>query len=456
MKRIKKGVTGAVLLALLTALLVVPASADHVQSGPPTTTLNVQPQGLHDNPTCDDVTTPSDAFLFEKKIEPVEDGTFPLASGDLSGSVTVDAYNTPEGQAFDFDFAGDFVAATVVVKGGPNANLYDYLGAHAPGADADTFLHAPVNPNNGKFYGLSHISFCVAEAGAAIAIEKTAVDDEITVGERAAFDITVSSLGPATAKDVTISDPLPNGVLDWEIVSQTTAGACEITDDTLSCNNIGDLEKDATFTVGVQTTEAILRGSELCGETLDNTAIADGANVDAVQDDASIAVACGSILVHKVDDDGALLAGASFTVSSEALEDPIAMDEVADGVFCLDGLQLDVAYTVTETDAPEGYAGEEDPQTVTPAVDSNCDDRLAAGDNPDLAFENQQLHKVIVIVCHQADETLAESAVTNGDATLQTLPEGHDLEETLCALDGFDDKPHGEKALTVDVGSNAH
>jgi hypothetical protein len=49
----------------------------------------------------------------------------------------------------------------VIVKGGPNANFYDY---RPDGEDADKNLHAPVNPGSGDFYGLSHISFCVTEA----------------------------------------------------------------------------------------------------------------------------------------------------------------------------------------------------------------------------------------------------------------------------------------------------
>jgi hypothetical protein len=44
----------------------------------------------------------------------------------------------------------------VIAKGGPNANVYTYLTE----VTSDTGLHAPVNPNNNRFFGLSHISFC--------------------------------------------------------------------------------------------------------------------------------------------------------------------------------------------------------------------------------------------------------------------------------------------------------
>jgi hypothetical protein len=45
----------------------------------------------------------------------------------------------------------------VIGKGGPTYNAYDYVGS---GLLEDTALHAPVNPNNGKLYGISHYNFC--------------------------------------------------------------------------------------------------------------------------------------------------------------------------------------------------------------------------------------------------------------------------------------------------------
>ena len=45
---------------------------------------------------------------------------------------------------------------TTADKTGPNGNLYVY-----PSEDTgDTSLHAPINSNNDKYYGLSHLSFC--------------------------------------------------------------------------------------------------------------------------------------------------------------------------------------------------------------------------------------------------------------------------------------------------------
>lgn len=85
-----------------------------------------------------------------------------------AGEVTVGVHGFIEitnvnAQAKTFDW--ELVDPTAVeenvifVKGGPNTNKYDYTN---PPIDAtgDTGLHAPVNHNNNKYYGLSHILFC--------------------------------------------------------------------------------------------------------------------------------------------------------------------------------------------------------------------------------------------------------------------------------------------------------
>ncbi|HEY3002841.1 MAG TPA: hypothetical protein VGJ44_10880, partial [Kribbellaceae bacterium] len=59
-------------------------------------------------------------------------------------------------QVIDFTATGASVLG-VVVKGGPNANFYDYQPG---GVSFGTGLHSPVNPSNEMFYGLSHVSFC--------------------------------------------------------------------------------------------------------------------------------------------------------------------------------------------------------------------------------------------------------------------------------------------------------
>jgi LPXTG-motif cell wall-anchored protein len=87
--------------------------------------------------------------LTEFKVEPVEDGTF----SDDTLTVTIDVRDTAEGQVFDW--TSNIGVDVVIVKGGPNSNVYTY----DPESTGDTGLHAPV-VSSGKFAGLSHVSFC--------------------------------------------------------------------------------------------------------------------------------------------------------------------------------------------------------------------------------------------------------------------------------------------------------
>jgi hypothetical protein len=73
---------------------------------------------------------------------------------------------------------------------------------------------------------------------------------------------------------------------------------------------------------------------------------------------------------------------------------------------------------------------------------------------------NPREHVVIVLVCHEGTNTLAASDVVNGGdsgTTLASPPAGL-TEAQLCGLGGarFEDQPHGDKTLVVDVGSDAH
>jgi hypothetical protein len=117
------------------------AVPDQTQSTPSTSVVA-------DNPTCGDL----GATWIELKVEPVADGTF--TDGTLS--VTIVVRDTDGGPVFDW--TSNIGVDAVFVKGGPGGLLYVY----DPPAEStgDTGLHAPVNPNNGKFYGLSHLSFC--------------------------------------------------------------------------------------------------------------------------------------------------------------------------------------------------------------------------------------------------------------------------------------------------------
>lgn len=161
MTDLKRRMVGLAIAALVTGLIVGPASADHPSSA-------VTPSVLAGNQSCANAIPGQ--FELERKIEPVADGTYSF-SNDISGTITLDV---DEGaKTFDFSIEGA-VALSVLVKGGPNTNWYDY---RPEGVASDVDLHAPRQPN-GNLYGLSHVTFCLGPAAppatGAIAIDKSA------------------------------------------------------------------------------------------------------------------------------------------------------------------------------------------------------------------------------------------------------------------------------------------
>jgi hypothetical protein len=133
--------TGPVLAVLLTCTLssLSPAVADHVVPVPGPA-----------NPQSDDCA----AGTVGLKYEPVSDGT----ATDGTFSVDIDVVDTADGPTFDFSNATHDVTE-VFVKGGTVSNQYVY---DPDPVRADTGLHAPINPANDKYFGLSHLIFCYA------------------------------------------------------------------------------------------------------------------------------------------------------------------------------------------------------------------------------------------------------------------------------------------------------
>jgi hypothetical protein len=95
-------------------------------------------------------------------IECEEVGTYPNTSGRIdykggTGPWTVGPITWSTDGTYVTWSSSVPVKIAVIVKGGPNASVYKYEDKCTTGA---TRLTAPINPNNGKPYGLSNITFC--------------------------------------------------------------------------------------------------------------------------------------------------------------------------------------------------------------------------------------------------------------------------------------------------------
>lgn len=160
----------------------------------------IQPTALAGNRNC----APGDGE-FELRIQSPADGPFTHAASGFT--ITLDVRSTAEGQVFDYIASGGTIFH-IYVKAGPDTNLYDYGAAGSDGAD--TNLHGTVNPSNGRYYGLSHISICfndtaspslTTQASAAITIGGTIHDVATLSGATsdAGGTITFALYGPDDA-----------------------------------------------------------------------------------------------------------------------------------------------------------------------------------------------------------------------------------------------------------------
>jgi hypothetical protein len=126
------------LAALMTLSIAGAASASH------TVTANSH-EWMAGNPKC-----PGE-YAYMLKIE-----DYDLGVGTY-GAIQITKY---DGKYVSWAIAPAYLdvydANVVIVKGGPNALIYHYDAWD----DYDNNLTAPENPNNGKWYGISHIQFC--------------------------------------------------------------------------------------------------------------------------------------------------------------------------------------------------------------------------------------------------------------------------------------------------------
>lgn len=96
------------------------------------------------------------------KIEPVVSGTYAVPFGTGAGSITLVVTDTPAGEVFDFvtDSATHLVSS-VVAKGGTDYMMWEFN----PAVSSASGLHASLNPESGKWYGLSHLCFTTVAGG---------------------------------------------------------------------------------------------------------------------------------------------------------------------------------------------------------------------------------------------------------------------------------------------------
>ena len=171
----------------------------------------------------------------------------------------------------------------------------------------------------------------------------------------------------------------------------------------------------------------------------------------------------GTIIVEKQTDPNGLTDSFGFTAASPLSPSTFSLLDngtrtyanIIPGTYTVDEDAKDgfLLTSITCLDPSGNSAG--DPTTRRATF------RVAAGETVTCTFNNQQTHNVVVLVCHENDDTLAQSSVTYGSETKSSLS-GAGLtaaqQKALCDTGGatFGGKAHGPASLSVNVGSGAH
>lgn len=203
--RRRLGAGTALIVVGLTVVLVSALSVGSAGAAP-------VPNLVDGNPKCADI---DGGAGWSSTSQITASGSYSASDNSFSVDVT---YQLP----LSFSVTSGEVNA-VIVKGGPNANVYFYAPPlAAPGSDSG--LTTPTNPSNDEPYGLSHVEFCGGETTTTTTTTTTSttMPDETTTttGETT----TTAPEETTTSTDVVVTTQVtPTSVSPSSVVVQTTA-----------------------------------------------------------------------------------------------------------------------------------------------------------------------------------------------------------------------------------------
>ena len=337
------------------------------------------------------------------KIDVVSEATLDGVYNDPNSSFSVTISNTNT-TLHTFDYSSN-IAANVHVKGGsdPIGNNYG-----PPPSTTGTGLHAPVNPNNGEFYGLSHITFCWIPAPD-LTVDKTPDAQTINAGDDVVFTIQVDNAGPGTATAVGLADTLPGGTAGpWTIDSQPAGDPCSITAGVLTCL-FGDMASGDSKTVTVKAPTDY----DNCA-VYDNTAQVDATNTPPDSDDGQVTCQTPDLTVDKTPDAQTINAGDDvvFTIQVDN-----AGPGTATAVGLADTLPGGTAGPWTIDSQPAG-----DPCSITAGVLTCLFGDMASGDSKTVTVKAPTDYDNCAVYDNtaQVDATNTPPDSDDGQVTCQT------------------------------------
>lgn len=192
-----------------------------------------------------------------------------------------------------------------------------------------------------------------------ISLDKTADLTTSVVGEEVRYTFTVTNTGNVSLLETSITDPL-EGLSD---ITYLTLDGEEITStDSITLKPEQVLVAEATYTVTEQDLEnrEIINTAQVSAEDDEGTVVEDEDTVIV-----EVLASKASVILTKVNEEGAYLEGAEFDLRDED-DEVISSSNVTDedGQIEIDGLP-DGNYSFVETAAPEGYILDGTPITFT-------------------------------------------------------------------------------------------
>jgi hypothetical protein len=219
--RVRAGSMALALIAVLAAALMPAARAD---------AASVAPVYYAGNPKCTDL---DPAYSSLKQDSPSASSDYSLDDAFQHVDFSTDGAN----KTVDWTSAQGIDA--VIVKGGPNANVYFY-----DNATSDTGLTTPTNPNNGTPYGLSHVDFCYKVTPGKVVVKKQT--DPAGAEQEFPFSTALSPDGFTLSDDGTSSYDVQPGTYT---VSEGDTAGWMLGSITCDAGGSGD-GSTATFVVG--------------------------------------------------------------------------------------------------------------------------------------------------------------------------------------------------------------
>lgn len=332
------------LLAVVAIVLVAGPAFGGDGTNLPTTTIGEHPEEKSGN----DDSCPGDA-QHRFKIEGEEDenpddadlnsGTYTDEETDTDFTLTVPSEQLHAehqgGPTLDFSIDGGSASA-VILKGGPNFNLYHYANLD-DGDDGfeglvshDTYLHSPPHPQE-EYAGLSHITFCYDIVGQ-LEVEKF---------------IDVDQDGVLDDGDVTSDDDNLKG---WEF----NVFEGDVTDDTSGHTPIATLTTDSDgkagpieLNAGTYTVEEVISGETITTEVGDEATA-----VVTTENPLSTSVTAGEITTEHFGNTCLITKRFEITADSDLDGVTAFYDTVDDGA-----ISNDATYVALEETEPGVYTG---------------------------------------------------------------------------------------------------